>query len=533
MIKPLQQIVIVGGGSAGWMTAAMLVKAFPDKDIFVIESPNYPILGVGESTLGGINGYCKFLGIDEQDFMTHTDASYKMSIKFTDFYEKDAGGFHYPFGKPYVKDTINGMHDWFVKKHYYPDTPIQDFVNCYFPAAALWDQNKFSLNKYGQFDNYDPEWDVAYHFDATKFGLWLKERYCIPRGVRLVVDTVKDAVLNDDGIEYLQLEGGSKIGADLFIDCTGFKSLLLGEYLKEPFTSYNDILPNNRAWATRLPYKDKEKELEPFTNSIALGNGWVWNIPSWNRLGTGYVYSDKFISPEDAKEEFKQYLMSDKILFPRTREEVDALEFKDIPMRVGMHERTFVKNVVAIGLSAGFIEPLESNGLFSVHEFLFKLVKTLQRPAVTQWDKDVYNGTVFSMWRNFAQFVALHYSLSIRNDTPYWQANATREYSKEMTRGAHDNAVGFIALQNDKMFNQRTPDLGGITWISVGMNYFMMDEVTLAVDIAHHADESAYRAEWEKSFRELEHKKERWLEAAKDKPSLYQYLKDNIHGNDN
>lgn len=322
MIKPCQKIVIVGGGSAGWMTAALLIKAFPTKDIFVIESPDYPILGVGESTLGGINSYCNYLGIDEKDFMTYTDASYKMSIKFTDFYEKDGGAFHYPFGVPYTKD-VDGMHDWFIKKHIYPDTPIEDYVRCYFPSAALFEQNKFSLNKYGQFDNYNPDWDVAYHFDATKFGLWLKNNYCLPRGVRLITDTVKDAAISDKGIDSLNLNNGGSIEADLFVDCTGFKSLLLGEYLKEPFNSYSDVLPNNRAWATRMPYKNKEEELEPFTNSTALGNGWVWNIPIWERLGTGYVYSDKYISPEDAKEEFKQHLMSNKMLFPRTREEVE------------------------------------------------------------------------------------------------------------------------------------------------------------------------------------------------------------------
>ena len=315
MIKPLQKIVIVGVGSAGWMTAAALVKAFPEKDILVVESPDFAILGVGESTLGGINGYCKYLGIDEKDFMTYTDASYKMSIKFTDFYEKNSGAFHYPFGEPFVKDTHDGMHDWFYKKYFYPDTPIEDFVRCYFPSAALFEQNKFALNKYQQFDNYNPDWDVAYHFDATKFGLWLKERYCLPRGVRLITDTVSHVNVSETGITSLELQSGGHLSADLYIDCTGFKSLLLGEALKEPFISYEDMLPNNRAWATRMPYKDKEKELEPFTNSTAIGNGWVWNIPSWERLGTGYVYSDKYISPEDAKEEFKQHLMSDKMVW--------------------------------------------------------------------------------------------------------------------------------------------------------------------------------------------------------------------------
>ena len=531
MIKPVKNIVIVGGGSAGWMTAAALVRAFPEKDIFIIESADFPILGVGESTLGGINGFCHYLGIDEKDFMSFTDASYKMSIKFTDFYEKDAGGFHYPFGEPFVKDTRDGMHDWFYKKYFYPETPIEDFVRCYFPSAALFEQNKFSLNKYSQFDNYKPDWDVAYHFDATKFGQWLKSNYCLPRGVRLIVDSVDHVNVDPNGVTSLTLASGGDLTADLYIDCTGFKSLLLGEALEEPFTSYSDMLPNNRAWATRIPYKDKERELEPFTNSTAISNGWCWNIPSWERIGTGYVYSDKFIDPDGAKEEFKQYLMSDKMLIPRTRDEVDSLEFKDIKMRVGIHEQTFVKNVVAIGLSAGFIEPLESNGLFSVHEFLFKLIKTLQRPAVTQWDRDVYNASCFGMWRNFAEFVALHYALSIRNDSDYWKANANRVYAPGLPSQQPSTSVGFHVLQNDKMFTSRTPPIGGISWISVGMNYFMVDKNRIEVEMLHYDNITEFKAAYDTLFQEYERRKEFWLEAAKDSPSLCQYLADNIHNN--
>jgi hypothetical protein len=527
MIKPLNKIVIVGGGSAGWMTAAGLIRAFPEKNISVIESPDVPIIGVGESTLGGIRDYTNYLGIDEKDFMTYTDASYKMSIKFTDFYEKNAGGFHYPFGKPFVEGTFSGMHDWLVKKALYPETPIDDFVHCFFPASALWDQNKFALNKYGQFDNYFPSQSVAYHFDATKFGAWLKERYCKPRGVVHIADTVVDIITNENGIETLILKSGTKIYADLYVDCTGFKSLLLGEALKENFISYNDVLPNNRALATRVPYKDKEKELEPFTNSTAIGNGWVWNIPSWERLGTGYVFSDKFIDPEDAEEEFKQHLMSDKMICPRTREEVDSLEFKDIKIKVGIHERTFVKNVVAIGLAAGFIEPLESNGLYTVHEFLFKLIKTLARPAVTQWDKDVYNAATFGMWRNFAQFVALHYALSIRNDTEYWKANANRTYAPGMPTLQPDTAVGFHDLHHRKMFTYETPDIGGITWISVGMNYFMIDK--LQAEMKQTFSDKNLKEIYEPVFRLFEERKARWKEASRDKPSLYQYLKNEIH----
>jgi hypothetical protein len=527
MIKPLNKIVIVGGGSAGWMTAAALIRAFPEKEIVCIESPDVPTVGVGESTLGGINDFCHYLGIDEKDFMSYTDASYKMSIKFTDFYEKDSGGFHYPFGHPFVDKTRDGMHDWLVKKQLYPDTPIDDFVHCFFPASALWEKNKYAVNKYGLFDNYNPATDVAYHFDASLFGAWLKERYCKPRGVVHLATTVVGIPTNDNGIESLLLKDGSSITADLYIDCTGFKSLLLGGALNEPFTSYSHMLPNNRAWATRMPYKDKEREMEPFTNSTALGNGWSWNIPSWGRLGTGYVYSDKFISPENALEEFKVYLMSDKMICPRTREEVDAMEYKDIPMRVGIHERTFVKNCVAIGLSAGFIEPLESNGLFSVHEFLFKLIKTLQRPAVTQWDLDVYNGSVFGMWRNFAEFVALHYALSIRSDTEYWRANAERVYSPGLQSLKVSSSNGFNRLQEDKMFNYRTPDMGGITWISVGMNYFVLDK--LQVEMKEIYGKKSQRQTLAPVFNLFEERKARWAAAAESQPSLYQYLKTHIH----
>lgn len=531
MIKPVQRILIVGGGSAGWMSAAALIKAYPEKEILVIESPDVPIVGVGESTLGGINDYCKFLGIDEKDFMTYTDASYKMSIKFTDFYEKDAGGFHYPFGRPLTQDTAHGMDDWLVKKALYPDTPLNDFVQCFFPGAALWDENKFSLNKYGMFDNYNPDNDVAYHFDATKFGAWLRERYCKPRGVVHIQATVVDIKTNDNGIEKLILDSGDEISSDLYVDCTGFKSLLLGKALEEPFIPYNDMLPNNRAWATRVPYKDKEKELEPFTNSIAIENGWVWNIPSWERLGTGYVYSDRFVTPEEAQEEFKRHLMSDKMICPRTREEVDALEFKDIQMRVGIHERTFVKNVVAIGLSAGFIEPLESNGLYTVHEFLFKLIKTLERPAITQWDKDVYNSAAFGMWRNFAQFVAMHYALSIRNDTEYWRANANRTYSPGMPTLEPETAIGFYRLQGSKMFEYtHNSDIAGINWISVGMNYFVSDKTT--IEMRQNTTGENFRISYDPIFRMWEERKARWRETAKNCPSLYQYLKDNIHNNE-
>ena len=524
MIKNIKNIVIVGGGSAGWMSASALIRAFPDFNITVIESPDIPIVGVGESTLGGIKKFCQYLDIDEKDFIAYTGGSFKISIKFSDFYEKDYGSFHYPFGSPLLNNHSTSTQDWLLKKAVYPEIPTDDFVDSYFASAALFKNNKFTLS---EIDNFNPKSDAAYHFDATKFGAWLRDRYACPRGVTIIQDTVEKINENDNGIKELVLKSGATVTADLFVDCTGFSSLLLGGCLKEPFISFEDKLPNNRAWATRIPFKDKAKELEPFTHCTAIDNGWVWNIPLWARIGTGYVYSDKFTTPELAKEEFKNYLMSNKMICPRTKEEVDDLEFKDIKMRIGIHRQTFVKNVVAIGLSAGFIEPLESNGLFTVHEFLFKLIKTLLRGSVAQWDRDVYNTATYLEYNAFAEFVALHYALSIRNDTPYWKYNTSKVYDPEMVFQNQQNASAFNQLHNNKMWATPPKEIAGITYVAVGMNYFILDKVN---QVVYENDAGVdFKIKYHQVFDSLEKRKKRWSALAEKELTLYEFLKQNYY----
>jgi hypothetical protein len=525
----INKIVIVGGGSAGWITASFLVKTFPEKEIVLIESPDVPTVGVGESTLADITNVRDYLGIDERDFMRATNASYKMSIKFTDFYEVNSGGFHYPFRYPYLEGTINGLSDWLEIKAAYPETPVQDFVRCYFPHAALFEQNKYSLNLHGKFGNYNPKTDVAYHFDAAKFGVWLRDKYCLPRGVKRVLGTVSDASISEEGIDSLLLNSGDVVTADLFIDCTGFKSMLLAGYMQEPFKSLEHMLPNNRAWAVQLPYEDKEKELEPFTNGTAIENGWCWNIPLWSRLGAGYVYSDKFVSPEEAKEEFKNYLMSDKMIVPRTREQVDALSYKDIKMRVGIHERLWVKNVVAIGLSAGFIEPLESNGLFSVTTFIQYLAKSLLREKVTQFDKDVFNTACQAVFKNFSEFVGLHYALSIRTDTEYWRAINKKVFNPGMINLEPVTSTGYFDVQNKKMFTHSMDNLFGISYISVGLNYPLFD----AVDQRFNTYGANVKPYVNQNIEHFNLKKKAWRKAAEIEPSLYEYLRDHVHNDEN
>jgi len=518
------KIVIVGGGSAGWMTAATLIKHFPNKDISLIESPDVPIVGVGESTIGQINEWLDLLDIKDEDFMKDTDASYKLSISFTDWAGKDSGSFHYPFGTPWTVGTSFGLNDWFIKKAWYPETPVQDWCDCYFPQMSCVYDNKITENSEEELPLWSFKHDVAYHFDAAKFGAWLREKYCIPRGVKHIAGTInEDVSTNEQGIEYVELTTGEKIYADLFIDCTGWKSLLLGKTLGVEFESYSDILPNNKAWATRIPYQDKEKELEGYTDCIARENGWVWNIPLWSRVGTGYVYSDQYISDAEALEQYKDFLRTDR-KFPVSDDVMETLEFKNISMRVGIHKEIFHKNCVAVGLSAGFIEPLESNGLFTVHEFLGKLVKTLGRPDIGMIDRAGFNASARGDFRSFAEFVSIHYLLSTRDDTQYWRDAKERKFSKDDNTPGMYLSYGFDNLiYHRDVINSFDQSQGGAPAIAVGLGHFPMDASVIK--------KTEYRQRKSLSFVNdtieiWENNKEYWKRVADSSPTIYEYLKE-------
>jgi flavin-dependent dehydrogenase len=523
-MNSINNIVIVGGGSAGWMTAAILIKSFPEKNITLIESPDIPIVGVGESTYDNIQYYVKFLGLDLEDFFSKTDASIKMGIEFVNFYKEDIDdSFLFTFGKPDLYGTDCGLADWQIKKYFYKDTDIKEYAESYFPAASLIKHNTFSDNENGELGDFNPILDTAFHFDAIKFGQFLKNSYSIPRGVKLIRSTVTEVITDSNGINMLRLDSGEEIFADLYIDCTGFKSVLM-ESVGERFISYNDLLPNNRAWATQIDYIDKENELTGVTRCTAIENGWCWNIPLWSRLGSGYVYSDKYVSSEDALKEFKRY-----ILKFRDQECVDNLIFKDIQMRVGIYERVWSKNVVAIGLSAGFIEPLESNGLFTVHEFLFQLVRALLREKTNQWEIDTFNHETRAIYDGFVEFIRMHYFLTQRRDTKYWidrseDINDLSGYDFSNYHASHT-----FNLKNAKTRTFIPPSVGGITWISSGMNYNILDEVS--IKLGEIMDNSDYKSSMENFFKNLDKKRFLWNNAAEKMPSMNEYLLNKYYNN--
>ena len=494
----MYDIIIVGGGSAGWMSASTLIKEFPDKKIALIESPDIATIGVGESTIGQIREWTTFLDIQDKGFLKHTDGTYKLGIQFTDFYKKGES-FYYPFGVAVTENTRAKFNDWWLKKFIYPETPYTDYVDCYFSQMALINQNKLSLNKNLHLQKFYFPRDTAFHFDATKFGLWLRDFYCLPKGVVHIKEHITDIKQNEDGIESLN----EKYKANLYIDCTGFSSLLLGKTLKVPFESYLDILPNNTAWATRLPYKNKREELVNFTNSKAVENGWIWKIPLWSRMGSGYVYSDNFIDDDAALKQFQKHLGTDE------------LEFRKIKMRVGIHERLWEKNVVAIGLSSGFIEPLEGNGLFSVHQFLKELIRELNRDKISQWDRDNFTYRCTNTFRDFAEFVALHYVLSHRDDTEYWKHIQNKNWLVKKNGEMYK-------LANARAYDHSFEHMGGTHAIATGMHYSpteLSEIMWLQLN-----DKSELAKEWAQCIENLNKRKNRWEATAKNSETTYDFL---------
>jgi len=507
----INSIIIVGGGTAGWMTAATLIKWFPDKKISLIESPHIKTIGVGESTLGHIRGWQRLIGIKDKDFMPSCDATYKLSIKFTDFYKKGEA-FHYPFGDPYLKGHESLLNDWWFKKFLYPKTPYSDYAVCNYPQMALVNENKCFFNHSNTipFEFYK---HTAFQFDATKFGLWLRDNVCIPGGLKHIKEEIKTIEQDSEGITTLNKQHS----ADLFIDCTGFKSLLLEHALKEPFINLEKMLPNNTAWCTRIPYTDKKKQLVGYTNCTAVENGWIWTIPLWSRIGSGYVYSDKFINDEDALKEFQRHL--------GTKE----LDFKKIKMRVGIHRRLWVKNVCAIGLAGSFIEPLESNGLYSTHEFIFQLVRTLQRGPISQWDKDAFTTMCKNIHYSFMEFVAMHYALSHRQDTPYWKANFNKQWSEDVLNLVPRTYAGFSEAIYDRGLRYRFPHgEAGLHCIAAGMHWSPTDIPSL-VKCGVDSDMNKLKKKWKLTADRLDERKETWKIAVKNTPIMYDFLKKNIY----
>ena len=396
----LDRICIIGGGSAGWMTASMLSRHFEGtgKEITVVEA-DIPRIGIGESTTQFFNTFIRYLGLKDEDWMPPCNATYKHSVKFTDF--NTNGSFHYPFGPRGTDIPLTEYYNWRRGRNIDSMTFCRVFSDIIDPI----EDNRL----------YPPflERFVGYHVDALLFGDYLKNHYAIPKGVRHIKGKVTNIQSCVDGVSRVFLGSDDRyVDGDLFIDCTGFRALLMN-HLNVKWNDWSTLLKNDSTWAVRKPYTDKKTEMKPYTECTGLSAGWVWKVPTWERIGTGYNFCSQYITDEDALVEFKEHLGVD----------IPENMFRLLKWPTGIREKVWSHNVVSIGLSAGFIEPLESGGLYSVHEFLFKLIQVLPT-ASNQWNgfqREQFNYAVNSKFTSFRDFVVKHYTMGYRDDTPFWK----------------------------------------------------------------------------------------------------------------
>jgi len=514
----INKVVIVGGGSSGWMTAAGLCKNFDDLDVTLIESKDIKTMGVGESTLGQFNSFLRLIGLDKDDYwMKEVDGTYKISIKFTDFREKDSV-FHYPFGHHNAENIPRGLDCWPLLRQINPEyNTLEKFARFYHPFVHLAEEGKMTYNDDDSLVGFKFKSDTAYHIDAIKFGIFLRDKICLPAGVHHITEEIIDIKKKENGdIDYLLSESGIKLEADLFIDCTGFKSLLLEETMGSKFISFNETLVNDKALAAKVQYNDIEKEMENVTNCTAIKNGWVWNIPLWNRIGTGYCYSSKFVSREQAEIEFRNHLKK------QGKELPDDYEFNEINIRHGKREKGWVGNVLGVGLSYGFIEPLESTGLLTTHENIYKLVRTLQRRDrwVCGLDKSIYNRWLDELLDGCRSFIEMHYALSMRDDTEYWKHVTSIPYINEYD--VHQLEVGVFRHPNFGGL------IGGLPYIAAGMGY--LPTYVLGTGAPGSGtispEEVEYFNDINKQFMMFTDQIKAYVDTL---PTHYQFLKDNIY----
>ncbi|SNQ52009.1 Flavin-dependent tryptophan halogenase RebH [Frankia canadensis] len=418
----IQKVVILGGGTAGWMTAAYLGKALQGTvGITVLEAPTIPRIGVGEATVPNLQrSFFDFLGISEDDWMRECNASFKMAVRFVNWRtegpaqatarELRNGGpdhFYHPFGllPDYGQTPLS--HFWFKRK--YEGRTTEPFDYACFREPPVMDALKAPRWLDGR-----PATRYAWHFDAQLVADFLRRFATEKQGVHHVQDAMVRVEQDDHGyVTALRTKGGLTLEADLFVDCSGFRGLLINQALEEPFIDMGDHLLCDSAVATAVPHDDKRYGIEPYTSAIAMSSGWTWKIPMLGRFGTGYVYSSKFTDQESATQEFCNLWDLDP----------EQAKFNHIRFRVGRNRRAWVKNVVGIGLSSCFLEPLESTGIYFITAAIYQLAKHFPDRNFSQGLIDSFNHEIELMFDDTRDFIQAHFYYAPRNDTPFWQAN--------------------------------------------------------------------------------------------------------------
>ena len=477
-------IIIVGGGTAGWMTAAALAKD-PNNEITIFRG-NEPI-GVGDSTTPHIDQYLKYMGISDEDFLRATRGTYKSSSRFVDFYKK-GHVFHYPNGQSDQEIDVPFDH-WMQAKRYYPDqTP--PFAEFFQPFVGVAEDGKLPL-KDPLLEPYDLSKDRSFHIDGSKFAAYLQENFC--SNVRVDDRKVTSVRYNGDRISSLFLERGPydnrapQTDADFYIDCTGQASTLGGA--QSQWVEYDTILPDT-ALVTRREYSDKDKEMVPYTQAKGMNAGWKWTIPTWDYISEGYVYSSKHITEEEARQEFG--------------------DGNIIKFRNGRYEDAWVGNCVKIGLSYGFIEPLESTSLFNTGHGILMLCDLLEEGHPGSFARDRFNTSLREHMDGWREFVEAHYYYSARRDTPFWvDVTCNVKYKPE-------EAVNYHSISGDPI-ETRDP----IFYIYAGCENTNVNKRTMDYfGTGTHVDEYIVET-WYSKVKKVHHLSN-WM------PTMYKYLNESV-----
>lgn len=404
MSKPLE-VVIMGGGTAGWMTAAALAD-YAEKNICavtLVESEEIGSVGVGEATLPQMKDFNDFIGLNEADMMQSTNATFKLGIEFVDWGALGNRYIH-PFGV--FGETISGIDFHQLWARFRNENDVGS-IERYSYAIQACHHNKFDFPASNK-KHINSTYAYAYHFDAALYAKYLRQ-FAQQKQVRRVEGKVSSVTNNPitGAIDSLILMDGAVIRGDLFIDCSGFRSLLLGKNLGAEFDDWSKWLPCNRAVA--LP-SSRLDEIPPYTRSSAKSAGWQWRIPLQHRTGNGYVYSSDHISDADAAESLLANISGDALADPR------FLQFK-----AGRYKDSWQKNCVAIGLASGFLEPLESTSIYLIQVAILNLIKCFPGREINLALIDEYNRLMDNEYVRIRDFLILHYHLNQRDDSELWR----------------------------------------------------------------------------------------------------------------
>ena len=412
MQELIGKVVILGGGTAGWMTATYLKKMLGKNiEITLIEAETIPKIGVGEATVPNLQRvFFDYLGIPEEEWMRECNASFKGAVKFIDWRKNpDSHGnrhFYHHFGLIPNCDDVPLSQYWMLRRSTGCQVEALDYA-C-FSQSPILDRKLSPRMRDGT-----RVMAYAWHFDANLVAAYLR-KIGVDWGVRHVLDELASVEHLPDGrIDALITKSGGRHDADLFIDCSGFKALLINKAMNEPFIDMKSQLLCDSAVAAQVPSDDDVHGVEPYTSAIAMRSGWTWKIPMLSRFGSGYVYASSFVSQDQATHDFLRLWNLD----PR------ETKLNHIRFRTGRNRRAWVKNCVSIGLASCFLEPLESTGIYFICAAIYQLAKYFPDRGFNPTLTDRFNSEIESMFDDCRDFVQAHYFTTSRDDTPFWLAN--------------------------------------------------------------------------------------------------------------